>query len=412
MKSLYIVILLLSSHLIIAQVDVEGVVLDAKKQPVPYAFVGYNNQFFTSAGENGEFSLKIPDAKETDTITVTALGFVPYETTLAQLGSAKPFIITLQPYTFELDGVTVTYSEARNHWLKALQKLQQALPGMAYTYPAYFRQVHQENGTYVRLIEAGMTVYDVAVTYQAGILQERFSLQQVRRSNVYERNGDEHGDHLVDMFMENCVRYPSRTVMDAKAVMRYEVNFADCHCTICGDSLEMLTYHYRQPNDPKILDGKIWLYKGTMKLFGLEETASRNPNFRQGGISLGGGDHHWMFQESRKELRFEYAEGKVYLSSLHFEYLHHIQDRAVGMIRYEVAESFSFFCGAPTLRPDGFLPDRTFARSGNLYSRKYQYQPAFWEQYHLAIENPLPIEVAQPFSGKVPLDEQFKRNGE
>jgi hypothetical protein len=70
------------------------------------------------------------------------------------------------------------------------------------------------------------------------------------------------------------------------------------------------------------------------------------------------------------------------------------------------------FCDAPTLHPDGFIPDKSFARSGNLYSRKYEYEERFWQQFSLAVNNPLPNEVVQTFSSKVPLMEQFKRNGE
>jgi hypothetical protein len=227
-----------------------------------------------------------------------------------------------------------------------------------------------------------------------------------------ERNGDDHGDHLVDMFMENNLRYPTGTIMDTKALAQFEVSFDDANCTICGDSLEMLSYHYQRPSDPKVLDGHIWLYVGTMALHSLEETATQNPDYVARGISISGGNHHWMFQESQKKLQFKYYEGLIYLSELQFEYLHHIQDRTVGMMRYEVTEGFALYCGPPATYPEGFIPDNTFARSGNLYSRKYQYQATFWEQFSLANENPLPPSVVQTFSSKIPLDEQFKKNGE
>ncbi|CAN5175617.1 hypothetical protein BH09BAC1_BH09BAC1_20500 [soil metagenome] len=413
MKYWLLLVLIIHTPCLLAQhiLTLNGNVLDAYGQPVPLAHVSFK-KFFTAADADGKFKITIAEKHFPDTLTVTAVGFVNYHIAIKRELLNAHIVVVLEPEIYPLDAVTISNQKARNHWMKALQKLDSSRLRTAYTYPAYFRQVHQENGTYVRLIEAGMMVYDVAATYQAGILQERFSLQQVRRSNVTERNGDQHGDHLVDMFMENSLRYPTGTILDAKSITHFDITFADSECTNCGDSLEMLAYQYQHADDPKTLNGKIWLYNGTMKLFALEETATRNPQYRVRGISMGSGDHHWMFQESHKALHFGYVDGKIYLSNLHFEYLHHIQDRTVGMVRYEVTERFSFFCGAPTLQPNGFIPDRTFVRSGNLYNRKYQYEAAYWKQFQLAVEHPLPEEVAQPFSGKVPLDEQFRRNGE
>jgi len=413
MKHTALYLLLLVAMQLPAQglVEVAGRVQDADRQPVPFAHVLLGNGFAVTDVE-GYFTLVIHETYLADTLKVTAVGFAAYSQVLDNKAPTK-LKITLQTEVYTLCGVTINNQRAQAHWLKALKQLRTALPNTAYTYPAYYRQVHQENGSYVRLIEAGMTVYDVAATYQSGVMQERFSLQQVRRSNVTERNGDEHGDHLVDMFLENMVRYPVGTIMDAKVVPQFELRFNDSECTICGDSLEMLSYTYQHPTDPKLLKGNIWLYKQSLKLLALEETATHNPGYRQGGFSFsGGGGHHWMFQESHKTLSYQYIGGKVYLSQLHFEYLHHIHDRTVGLLRYEVAESFSFFCEVPTVQPYGFVPDHTFARKSNLYSRKYRYEPAFWEQFGLVKQHPLPDSTIQTFSGKVPLQQQFKLNGD
>lgn len=413
MKPLLIVILMVGCFSLMAQNTLlRGLVVDASLQPVPLAHVSINKQVFTAADINGYFVLKTKELKPTDSITVSAMGFVVHTIALNHYTPGDTLRIALEADTYWLDGVTINNYKARSHWLKALQKLQAHRPSIAYTYPALFRQTHIENGAYVRLIEAGMTVYDVAASYQTGAMQERFSMQQVRRSNVLERNGDQHGDHLVDMFMENSLRYPTGTILDPRIIDQFELVFDDGNCTICGDSLEQLVYRYQNAGDPKLLEGKIWLYTGSMRLFGLEETALNNPHYVQRGITLSGGDHHWMFQESKKTLWFQYTAGKVYLEQLQFVYLHHIQDRQVGMVRYTITESFSLYCGMPTAKNEGFVPDRTFARSGNLYSRKYEYEEAYWKQFPLALKHPLPEDVAQTMSSKTPLSEQFKKNGE
>lgn len=391
---------------------VEGVIYDSAKQPIPFAHIRYKETLLTVADSQGYFALTLPERGIKDSITITAIGFVTIKVAIKDHSPNGPLKVTMSAETFLINGVTISNNKAKNHWLLALEKLKAQLPSASYTYPALFRQVHLENGTYVRLIEAGMTVYDVAATYSSAILQERFNLEQVRRSNVLERNGDAHGDHLVDMLLENNLRYPTGTIMDAKSVAQFEISYDDSHCDICGDSLEQLAYKYEMGNDPKILEGKIWLYQGSLKLYGLEETATRNPQYVERGMALGGGDNHWMFQESRKTLHFAYVDHKIYLSSLHFAYLHHIQDRTIGVVRYELTESFSLYCDRPVLHPEGFVPDRGYARSGNLYSRKYDYEESFWQRFSLAIAHPLPNEVVQTFSSKVPLKEQFRRNGQ
>ncbi len=414
MKQLLLLLLLSLGSQMMAQqiVLLKGNVVDTEKQPIPFAHVQYGENLYTISDTNGHFDVAIDANNLSDTLRVSSMGFSNSLTALTKQSIKEGLTIVMMPEIYTINGVTINNNRAKNHWLKALEKLQNHLPSKAYTYPALFRQMHQENGAYVRLIEAGMTVYDVAVTYKSDILQERFSLDQIRRSNVMERNGDAHGDHLVDMFLENTLRYPTGTIMDLKILNQFEMSYDDSHCTTCGDSLELLTYHYEKGSDPKILDGKIWLYKGSMHLFAIEENATHNPQYYERGMSFGGGDNHWMFKNSKKTMMFAYHDGSVYMSSLQFEYLHHIQDRALGMIRYEVTESFSIYCDAPTLHPYGFVPDRTYTRSGNLYSRKYEYEDGFWRKFSLALENPLPTEVMQTFSSKTPLAEQFKRNGE
>ncbi len=390
---------------------IEGTIYSSENQPVSFAYIKYMETTFTVADADGNFNIKV-NGNYTDSLEISSLGFVTLKVPIKHFATNRRTKVIMQPETFIIDGVTVNNSKAKNHWLLVLEKLQKHLPSKAYTYPALYRQVHQENGTYVRLIEAGMTVYDVAATFKSDMLQERFNLEQVRRSNVLERNGDAHGDHLVDMFLENNLRYPTGTIMDPKVVGQYEIRYDDSQCEICGDSLEQLAYRYENVHNPKLLDGKIWIYKGSLAIYGLQETATRNPQFLERGMSLGGGDHHWMFQTSIKNLRFSYHNGNIYLKNLEFAYLHHIQERTIGIVRYEVTEHFAMFCDAPTLHPDGFIPDKSFARSGNLYSRKYEYEEHFWQQFSLAVNNPLPNEVVQTFSSKVPLKEQFKRNGE
>lgn len=413
MKQKILLLLLVLSSSVYAQ-DIllfNGTVLDTDKQPIPFAHLMYKTTFAVS-DTAGRFVLAIPANKLNDTLLVSSMGFATERIAMKEQSANRILTITLLPETYEINGVTINNNRAKNHWLKALQKLETSLPNESYTYPALYRQVHKENGTYVRLIEAGMTVYDVAATYKSAILQERFRFEQIRRSDVWERNGDAHGDHLVDMFLENNLRYPAGTIMDASILNQFDISYYDSHCTICGDSLELLVYHYEKSSSPKILDGKIWLYKGSLKLFALEENASHNPQYYERGVTFGGGDNHWMFKTSKKILTYAYIDGKVYLKDLQFEYLHHIHDRALGMMRYEITESFSLYCDTPALKPYGFVPDRNYTRSGNLYSRKYAYEESFWRRFPLAVEHPLPEEVSQTFSDKMPLAEQFRRNGE
>ncbi len=415
MKLLVLALAILTSCLTNGQVTLlyNGIVLDEEQKPIPFAHVKYSQSVFAVSDTNGRFLVALSENKLGDTLTVSAMGYATYYTLLSQHTRAELLTITMLPETYMINGVTINNNRAKNHWLKALEKLQSAMPSTSYTYPALYQQMHKENGQYVRLIEAGMTVYDVVATYQSGILQERFSFNQIRRSNVYERNGDDHGDHLVDMFLENSLRYPTGTIMDMRILNQFEIGYADSHCTTCGDSLELLTYHYEKSSSPKILEGKIWLYKGSLKLFAIEENATHNPQYYERGLSFGsGGDNHWLFMSSSKNLIFNYIDDKVYLKSLTFEYLHHIHDRALGRVRYELTESFSLFFDTPTLHPDGFVPDRNYTRSGNLYSRKYEYEEDFWKLFPLAIEHPLPTNVLLSFSNKLPLAEQFKRNGE
>lgn len=85
---------------------IEGVVRDAKGEPLPFVNIGIPNCNGTVTNDQGSFMLDISNCVSADTLHVGMLGYAPYMIRLSEIVS--PFTIVLKRSDYELKEVKVS----------------------------------------------------------------------------------------------------------------------------------------------------------------------------------------------------------------------------------------------------------------------------------------------------------------
>lgn len=113
-KSLLLLIGLIISLTLKAQsFNVTGTVTDTEKNPIFYAVVNIKNtNIYATSDEKGRFTIKMPKGK--NTITITSLGYVPFEMDLNVILDIKNLSIELKQATLEIDEIVVTAKQSQS----------------------------------------------------------------------------------------------------------------------------------------------------------------------------------------------------------------------------------------------------------------------------------------------------------
>lgn len=374
----------------------DGVVTDNWGSPIEQAHVSCGKEIAIT-DLNGVFSIPIPE-DTISSITVSAVGYKVLIVSGVKKSSQSPLIVVLDESIYALGRVEVVAETPYQVLSRAITKSLSSLPEMEAT--AFYRQTHQENGRYVRLIEA-----DVTVQHDKNIrTNDKMKINQLRRSLVYELNGDKHGDHIADLLEENLFFNPRGTVMDLSVLKQFELIYST-------DSvrpwLTVIKYTYESGQDPKIRTGKVFIDTAGY-IIEITERTSPNPLCWPGGSLGNASDTHWDFREGEKRIVFTFLDDHLMPVKITQTYLHHISDRYSGVVRYHLVETFELCYGSIT---SGTATCEGLKVHGGLYGMKYQYNPDFWSQYQPLLQYPLDNQVKSDLEAIKPLENQFEEAG-
>lgn len=405
---LFTILLSVSSLAFSQQSNISGKVTDEKNNPVAYASIVFKlGQKGLATDIEGRFSFICNENDLTDSVYITVMGYE--RKTLSVSSLLQTAVVTLQPKSYELFTISVSAKEAENIVRKAVQKITENYPQQPYFIPVFFRQFHRENGKAARLIEAALNVYDPGyVTPQSVLLKEQFEVIELRRSNVFEKNGFTHDDHIIDLFKQNLVHYPRETILNLSAIDFFHFEKDEIQHS---DTVICIKFSYQNPSDPKTRWGKLYINTMDFAILRMEENTGKNKNYNP---MLGAANKsEWHFTEGEMVVNYKLVSGKYFLDSISFFYRHNIISKVFGTTDFTVDEYFNFWTGIPDLVdvPDN-MNNKHFQKTGNLYSKKYNYNPEIWNNYELVLKHPLNPTITSEFEKNTKLEEQFLNNGE
>lgn len=405
-KSIAILLLLMGSAYAWSQPVLYGRIFSDKGDTVSYATVWLKKtKTGTISDEAGHFSVSAD--YRNDSLEITALGH--YAKTLWLNDTvAMPLRIILRTKTYEIDQINVSAEGAKALIRQVIRNIPINYPQSPYVYQAFYRQTHKEDDRYVRLIEAATSIYDPGFN-EEGIAapKEQVNIEAVRRSFVYEQNGYDHADHLFDILLANVVHHPKTTFLDPKALQYYSFKFDTSSSVYDFGKVACVRYSYRHVHNPKMTKGRIFVDRTNYAVLRIESRSERNPKY----ISRSTFDPStWEFLEGSKIIQFKKVGQQYFPDSIAFYYKHHVVDEQYRMQEFIVEEFFDLWTGNVTIIDEDFTP-RSYKRFSSLYSKGYEYNPVFWENYSLLQKHPASKEVISGLEHSETLQEQFINSG-
>jgi len=401
---------MLSACIVSAQneIKISGTVLDDSMQyAVPFATVSVK-QTATLSDVTGKFSLTV-SADNADSIIFSCIGYENKKIPVRSFLSGAEQNIKLLRKIYELPPGTIHGLTSRTIIEIAIKKIPEIFVADTFYQEGFYRQYHEENNKYVRLIEAAITIENRAEKNNASLkTNERVLINHIRRSDNKERNDDEHGDHLIDLLEENPVYHSLGTVLNIKSLDLYRFYF-DTTLTY-PDSIYHIFYYSHDRTRDRYDRGEIFIDATSFAVlnFTIEEFKNDRPIRGENNLS---GRYHWDFLSSRLVAEYKMKNGKMYTASLMKTYTHDLYDIKVYTKEFTVTECFEL-----TLQRDiqskPAVMQQYFSDFSNLYHRKYIYDAAFGKNYSIPGFYFQKSEVIKrDLEKNKKLEEQFLENG-
>jgi hypothetical protein len=307
---------------------------------------------------------------------------------------------------YEIPVVHIEGMSAKQIVKKAIDKIPDNFAADTFYSKIFYRQYHKENNFYVRLIEASLFFKSTVEKNKNSLNgRERVRVIQLRRSNNYEMNKEEHGDHLFDLLSENPVYHSLGTVLNRKALNSFKF-FPD---TIENDSVYHIFYFSKNSMDEKVQKGELLIDKRTFAILKFTKEERQNDNAVSKYDKASSVPYCWEFQNGNVIAEYEYRDGKMFLASLNKTYTHELYDNKVHSKEYVVAENFELKVDSD-FYSQNILPGN-FSAVSNLYHLRYPYDRDYWNNYltpGFVFENSKI--VIRDLQRKETLEQQFEKN--
>ena len=386
---------------------VVGVVTDKEtNQPLSMAAIQVKNtQLGALSEDNGYFEMPLPVSNLKDSIRVSYVGYTPVSLSIADYKTGDTLRIALGMDNMIKGEVVITALGARAVMLKAIENMKKNFYYDSLISTGLYRQYHKENGKYVRLMEADVSVaFNVKSPYKYSF-HELVRVNKQRRSDNYETNGDVHGDHLVDLLKQNAYSYNRASFLDAKKIDFYAPKMLSEN-----EKEYVITLQYKEANSATLENAKLVIEKETFAITRMEIEKYPNPVYVRSRYS---NESRWQLVNEKDVIETTKQNGKYMVSSIVRSYNHHVLNPRTKAVDFIVEESFELFFDDYETSDVGtrISKEGNYNSMTDLYTTKYGYNAKFWDNYDLLDEYPTPAQVVRDLDAKKPLVQQFKEMG-
>lgn len=378
---------------------------DANNAPLSMAAVQIKStQLGGLADDNGYFEIPVPKINLKDSLKVSYVGYQSITSSIVNYKDGDTLRIFITSSAETKQDVVIVAENAKGVLLKAIQNMKKNLLYDSLIATGLYRQYHKENGKYVRLIEADVSVaFNCKSPYKYSF-HELVQVNKQRRAQNFETNGDMHGDHLIDLLKENPYSYNRSNFLDAKQLDFYSPKFSS------EDSVQyVINLRYKESNSAKLVQAKIWVQKETYAMTRMEIEKFPNPYYVKTRYA---NDSRWKLVNEKDVIETEKVNERYVVSSIVRSYNHHVLNRTTGNVDFIVEETFELYFddfNAESASED--LSKGNFTSSTNLYTTTYKYDEKFWSDYDALDDYPIEELVEKDLELAKPLEEQFRESG-
>ncbi len=385
-KLLFLIALTSVLNYSIAQQQNVYILNEADTAAIPFATLYFKeSKIAFMSNENGLIHIKASNLKN-EILVVEHLSFRTKEIPATALSDT----IFLARKEYEVPEVIINNLSALSIIEKAIEAIPNNYISHDFSLSGKYLQVHKENGKYVRFIEALTDIKNDSYSPKHQLNQEEsFAIKALRKSFNYERNGDQHGDHLVDLFAENPIQYLEKGVLNPK-------NLASYTWSLSESTANNYVIHFRNNSwaSSKNYHGYVSINKVDYAIVKvqIQELPNLQTNIEN--------KSNWEFINGWYEVFFTKTTDKYALSEATKWYNHQVRnERNRQQIDYLVEEVFKW----QTHHVSPQIIDQRYSKNSNLYSLEMKYNTEKWNSF------PIDSIIKLDLEHKLNLEEQFDR---
>ncbi len=268
-------------------------------EPLPYASIRLKNHpIGTVSNEEGEFDFYIPKSKRNDTLSISFIGFNPYELPISAINGEVR--VELSPSVNVLDEVLLTEKSPLDYIRLALERIPSNYPQEPYQSLAYYREKFIENGAVINKEEGIFKTYYPAVgdssknqhqlllyrpeedPKQFQFMREWFTAKQEKRRQKAIKKGEEFDEDEYDDDIDIDLGGPESvidldinnerdTYLNPKHFKKYEYEFGE-DTWLNGERLVTIEFKAKRKIDHKKDAGRILINTEDYAIVSIEQT--------------------------------------------------------------------------------------------------------------------------------------------
>jgi len=198
-----------------AQYIISGKVTDSKTaDPIPFVniFIKSTNSG-TSSNAYGAFSLKLDDKSKNDSLIFSVIGYQTLKKSIAEIHTSKVTNFVLQDTVYQLKAFVFkdTLESAVNIIRKAMNNVKLNYGIGPHKMEAIFRIIDRENGSYARMLEAAINIYDPNFLRKNSRKVEYLAIRQTKDFRTFKWKMNNSNVRIVeDLLQPDLIKRPTR----------------------------------------------------------------------------------------------------------------------------------------------------------------------------------------------------------
>lgn len=268
-------------------------------EPLPFASITLKNYpIGVISNEDGEFDFYIPESKRNDTLSISFIGFNPYEIALQIV--KNPFKIELEPANNVLDEVVLSQLTPLDYIKRALDNLEENYPQNPYQSIAYYREKFIENNQIIKQEEAVFKTYypepkdttknqhqlllykPAENPQQFQFMKEWIEKKSAKAKKKADKKGEEYDEDEYDGNLKVDFGGPQSVIhldinhdkgnyLNEKDFKKYEYTFGD-ETSLNGEPLIAILFKAKRTIDHIKDSGKILISRESYAIVSIEST--------------------------------------------------------------------------------------------------------------------------------------------
>ena len=396
------------------------------KNPIPYANLSiYNMPIGTCTNIYGDFVINLPDSLAENSLEISCIGYKSLSIPIDSLINIDTLTIFMQAHTYNIKDIVIIpgKNDAHSIFKKAISRINNNYPKKKYYLEAFFRHsvfnVKKQDKT-TRLTEAAISIHK----NHYSVDNNKIQIQKIRNSNNYVALSKSIGKKMLYKVLGGNENPIYRTLrLEAKVqkewmrkllknkhfeISSHEVSFYE-NSLIHVIEFKQKSWEFMLKTFKTTHTFRKYKYYIDTKDYAILKLVSRdisyNPEYTR--------SHKNDSVLGEATLSFTKFNEKYYLK--HATYYGMVPDRV------DVIDENNFNEDETELLVNHIAARRKdynrikyrnqLKKEKIIWDMEYEYEPEFWENYNILLDNPLGTKAKNDLEHEVQLEQQFKSTG-